>query len=320
MSIKIWDVSSETWVSKQIPQVSNLKSEILCLTSYVYTMIAFSLWPIHIYRYGIMYLLGFTFGYIGFKYIARKKYLATISPRGQDILDKNLENLLIFIFLGVLVWWRLGHVITYNFSYFLHHPSEIIAFWQWGMSFIGGLFGVIIAFLAFRKWKKGTSKDLLVLFDILLLLLPIGIAFGRLWNYLNQELYGVLVSDRLPRLGYPLFSLLHDLNIFHVYPAVDSFLRVNTNWLAFFFEWIVTFVIWLFVFRHQLRKKVWHPWLWSAIFLMRYSFVRFLLEYFRADSQLEYRWWFTISQWFFIIFFLLGIVLLWKSVKWWTKK
>ncbi len=280
-------------------------------------MIAFSIGPVHIYRYGIMYLLGFAFGYLGFRYIAKKKYFAIKFPRIQNILEHQLENFLIVLFLGVLIGGRLGHVIIYNFPYYLAHPTEIVAFWHGGMSFIGGLFGVAIGILAFRKSKKWHIRDLLVLFDILLVLLPMGIAFGRLGNYLNQELYGVLVSDRLPRLGYPLFSMLQSINIFHVYPAVDSFLRVNTNWLALFFEWIVTFVIGLFVFRHQIRQRVWHPWLWSAIFLLRYSFVRFILEYFRADSQLEYRGRFTISQRFFIAFFLLAGLLLRKT---WRKK
>lgn len=318
-------------------------------------MIAFSLWPVHIYRYGIMYLLGFAFGYLGFRYIAKKKYFAIKFPRIQHMLDKQLEDFLIVLFIGVLAGWRLGHVIIYNLQYYLAHPGEIVAFRDGWMSFIGGLFGVVISILVFWMWNKNrgdmeitywlgdsvednwgdmekinpqSSKkispspqkspsllNLLVLFDILLLLLPIGIALGRLGNYLNQELYGVLVSDWLPRLGYPLFSILHDLNIFHIYPAVDSFLRVNTNWLALLFEGLVTFVLGLVVFRHQIRRKLWHPWLWSAIFLIRYSFVRFFLEYLRADSQLEYRGPFTISQRFFVIFFILGILFLRRSIR-----
>lgn len=283
-------------------------------------MIAFSIWSLHIYRYGIMYLLGFTFGYIGFKYIARKKFFAIRYPRIQHILEKHLEDFLIVLFIGVLLGWRLGHVIIYNLQYYLAHPGEIIRFRDGGMSFIGGLFGVVIGILAFRKTKRGHIRDLLVLFDILLILLPIGIAFGRFGNYLNQELYGVIVSDRLPRLGYPLFSLLQSSNIFHVYPAVDSFLRVNTNWLALFWEGLVTFVIGLSVFRRQIRRKLRRPWLWSAIFLMWYSFVRFLLEYLRADSQLEFKGPFTISQRFFVWFFILWMGIFYFSRKSWTKK
>lgn len=290
-------------------------------------MIAFSIGSVHIYRYGIMYLIAFIFGYLGFKYIAKKRYIANISPRGQNILDKHLEDLMIFIFLGVLLGGRLGHVIIYNLQYYLAHPAEIIAFRDGWMSFIGWLFGVIIGILAFRKVKKWSKPstvnsqfsifnfqfdNLLVLFDILLLLLPVGIALGRLGNYLNQELYGVIVADWLPRLGYPLFSFFQSINIFHVYPAVDEFLRVNTNWLALLFEGLVTFVIWLFVFRQQIRRKLWRPWLWSAIFLMWYSFVRFFLEYVRADSQLEFYGPFTISQRFFVIFFILGGIILWR--------
>ena len=275
----------------------------------LYKMIAFSLWPIHIYRYGIFYLVGFVFGYLGFKYIARKQFFASNYPRIQMILDKHLEDFLIVIFLGVLVGGRLGHVIIYNLPYYRAHPGEIIRFRDGGMSFIGGLFGVIIGFLAFRKWKKGTVSDLWVLFDILLVLLPLGIAFGRLGNYLNQELYGIAV---LPSFLPWLQTFLSHINILHIYPKVDGLLRINTNWLAIFFEGLVTFVGGLFVFCYQIRRNLRRPWLWSAIFLIRYSFIRFLLEYLRADSQMEFYGWFTISQWFFVIFFILGIVLLWR--------
>lgn len=271
-------------------------------------MQAFSIWPLHIYRYGIFYLIGFLFGYLGFRYIAKKQFFAKNYPWIQNVLDKDLENLLIAIFLGVLIGGRLGHVIIYNLNYYLHHPAEIIAFWKWGMSFLGWLFGVVVAILTFRKIKKGKRADLRILFDIILVLLPFGLGLVRLGNYLNQELYGVLVSDWLPRLGYPLFALLQSSNLFHVYPAVDSFLRVNTNFLSMFWEGLVTLVLWLFVFRYQIRRHLRRPWLWSALFLLRYSFVRFVLDYFRADAQLEFVGPFTISQRFFVIFFVLAII------------
>lgn len=262
-----------------------------------------------------MYLIGFVLGYLWFKFIAKQKYFATKFPWIQNILDRHIEDFLIVIFAGVLLGGRLGHVIIYNLHYYLTHPAEIIAFRDGGMSFIGGLFGVIIGILAFRKVKKWTSKDLFLLFDILLLILPLGIALGRVGNYLNQELYGVIVTDWLPRLGYPLFSFFQSINIFHVYPTVDSFLRVNTNFLSIFFEWIVIFVVGLFVFRSQLRNKHILPGKISALFLLLYSFFRFFLEYFRADSQLEFKWPFTISQRFFLGFFIVAVVIFRQSKK-----
>lgn len=104
------------------------------------------------------------------------------------------DDLLLCVFAGVLLGGRLGHVIIYNFSYYIHHPQNIFAFRQGGMSFIGGLVGVTIVMLIFRKVKKGTKHDLLTLLDIIVVALPIGIALGRLGNYLNQELYGVVVA------------------------------------------------------------------------------------------------------------------------------
>jgi len=95
---------------------------------------------------------------------------------------------------------------------------------------------VTIALALLARKKRFSVKERFLLGDLIFAILPFGIMLGRIGNFLNQELYGIVVSNRLPRLGYPVFSLLHDLQIFHVYSQVDNVLRVNTNFLSSFFE------------------------------------------------------------------------------------
>jgi len=279
---------------------------ITSIYSLFFSMIAFSIGSVDIYRYGIFYFIAFLVGYLFFHRIAKKNIFWIKFPRLQTFLQKDIDDLILCIFLGVLLWGRVGHIVIYDLSYYLQHPGEIFQIWRWGMSFIGGIFGVTIA-LTILAWKKRfTFKDVLLLGDLIFAILPFGIMIGRIGNYLNQELYGVVVTDRLPRLWYPVFSLLNDLNIFHVYPQIDSFLRLNTNFLSSFFEWLVLLVITLAIIRHRVKTKAPQPGKIVAVFFMWYSFVRFFLEYFRADSQLEFHGRFSISQRFFLGFFAVG--------------
>jgi len=273
-------------------------------------MIAFSIGSIDIYRYGIFYFVAFLVGYLFLLRITKKNIFWKTFPRLQDFLQKHLDDLMLAIFLGVLLWGRLGQVLFYDLAYYLQHPVEIVQVWKWGMSFIGGMLGVTIS-LAIVSWRRKLRfKEIVLLFDLVLAIVPFGIMLGRIGNFLNQELYGIVVSDRLPRLGYPLFSLLNDVKIFHVYPQVDEFLRVNTNLLSSFFEGLVLLIVTLSVVSTRVKRKIVQPGKIVAIFLIGYSFIRFFLEYLRADSQLEFHGRFSISQWFFLLFFLLGIILL----------
>lgn len=272
-------------------------------------MIAFSLGSIDIYRYGIFYFIAFLTGYLFFHRLAKKNIFWDKFPRVQTFLEKNIDDLILCVFLGVLVGGRLGHVIIYDFQYYLQHPADILQVRRWGMSFIGGIFGVTIA-LAVLAWKKRfTFKDIVLLGDLIFAILPFGIMIGRVGNFLNQELYGIVVSDRLPRLWYPVFSLLNDFGVFHVYTQIDNQLRVNTNLLASVFEWWVLLIITLSILRKRIKNKAPKPGQIVATFLLWYSGIRFLLEYVRADSQLEFNGWFTTSQRFFLWFFLLGVVI-----------
>lgn len=278
-------------------------------------MEAFHIGNISIHRYGIFYLIGFTVWYLFLKYIGNKRIFEK-RPQLQNLLEKGSEDIMLYCVTGVLIGGRLGHIFIYDFDYYLQHPGDIIAIWKWGMSFIGGMIGIAMAFLALKKIKKLNRTELIMLLDCILCIVPFGIMLGRIGNFLNQELYGILAGPLLPRLGYPLFSIFHDLRLFHVYPQVDEFLRVNTNFLASFFEGFVLLIITLTVFHKTYAKKRYHAGLITWIFLLYYSAVRFALEYLRADSQLEFIGPFTKSQRFFIAFFLLGIIIFYKSFTW----
>ena len=198
-------------------------------------MVAFSFFGISVYWYGIFYALTFLISYGILSFLIKRKVFSFL-PEFQSLLEAHLETIFMFLLLGVLLGGRLGDIFIYNFSYYLAHPSQMIAFWKGGMSFIGGIIGVILSLIIFF-WKYGRSwKLFFLLLDILLPFVALGIGLGRIGNFLNQELYGILVPSGFRGMGYVLFSILHDLQIFHVYSHVDTFLRVNTNLLASIFE------------------------------------------------------------------------------------
>jgi phosphatidylglycerol:prolipoprotein diacylglycerol transferase len=207
-----------------------------------------------------------------------------------------------------MIGGRLGHIFIYGDGYYFSHLSEMLQVRKGGMSFIGSMIGVSVAFLVFKKIKKLTWTEFLLVFDCILAIVPFGIMIGRVGNFLNQELYGTVVpSGFVSAIGYPLFSILHDLHIFHVYSAVDDALRINTNFLSIFFEGLVILIITLTIVRHRLKKKTYHAGQIAGAFLVAYSAIRFALEYFRSDSQDEFVGILTKSQRFFVFFFVLGV-------------
>src|SRR6267378_2010038 len=141
--------------------------------------IAFSIGPLAVRWYGLMYLVGFAAGWwLGLRRIA--KGLAPVTRQ-------QFDDLLFMAVLGVILGGRLGYVLFYKPGYYLAHPLEIFAVWQGGMSFHGGLLGVILAMaFAARRHKVGFLR----LMDFVAPLCPLGIAAGRLGNFINGELYG----------------------------------------------------------------------------------------------------------------------------------
>ena len=270
-------------------------------------MIAFSIFWINVYRYWIFYLIGFILAYIFLLFIWKKQYFHEF-PKLQNLLENDLETLFIILILWVLIWWRLGHVLIYDFQYFIDNPLDAFKIWQWWMSFIWWILWVVLWVTLFIRYKKFSRKEYIILLDLLCCILPLCIAFGRLWNFLNQELYWIVFTNPFSRTEWTIWTLT-SLWFLHIYDKIDSALRINTNLLSIIFEWFLLFITWIIIFTKQIKnnkRKIWKIW---VIFLLWYSIIRFLLEYLRQDSQSEFIWPFSKSQRFFITFVIIWIII-----------
>ena len=277
-------------------------------------MAAFHIWNFPIHRYGIFYLLGFIAAYFFLKYIGKTKLFAD-RPKLQNLLETGVEEIMIYAVIGGILGGRLWQVIIYDLQYYLANPAEIFAIRKWWMAFIGGILGTFISFLILKSRKGLSRTELFLLLDSIIVTVGFWIMLGRIGNFLNQELYGILVPVGARWIGERLTSLLKSIHIFHVYPSVDDALRVNTNFLASFFEGLGTILITGRIFYKWLKTKKYDAGHIAWIFLTYYSAIRFLLEYMRMDSQSEFIWPFTTSQRFFIIFFILGrSIMLFKKI------
>lgn len=272
-------------------------------------MVAFSILWRDIYRYGIMYLASFIIGYMAIYAIGKSKLFLSY-PNIQQAITQDIDNILIIIILGVMLWWRLGYVIIYDRSYFIQNPSSILAVREWGMSFIWWMIGVVSAILARWRRKNRSKTDLLSMFDVILSTTPLGILLWRIGNFLNQEIYGITIPSDFRWLPNTIIQRAIDRNIFYIYETVDTQLRVNTNFLAAFFEGFVLLIICGGVMIYSIYTKRFRPSRISALFIFSYGLVRFFLEYLRVDSQSEFIGRLTKSQYFFVVFMIIGTYLL----------
>ncbi|WP_297211239.1 MULTISPECIES: prolipoprotein diacylglyceryl transferase [Thermodesulfovibrio] len=236
--------------------------------------------PLSIRWYGLMYLLGFICSYL----IVKRE----INRRKLSVEKDFIENLYFYLILGLLVGARLGYVVFYNLNYYLSHPLEIFALWHGGMSFHGGLIGVIIAALLFTKMKK---FDFFTLTDMLVLTAPIGLGLGRIGNFINGELYG-----RISNVPWAM-----------IFPEGGPLPRHPSQLYEAFLEGFLLFVILWF-----LKDKFSKSGILSAIFLILYGFFRFIAEFFREpDAQIGYILGFlTMGQILCSIMIISGFVLL----------
>jgi len=135
--------------------------------------------PLQIHWYGVLYALSFIIGYYLICYLAKK----------QGVLPdrESVAELVSYLVGGVMFGGRLGYVLFYNLPHYLHHPAEIVAVWDGGMSFHGGLIGVIVATLLF---SRKTGIRFLSLAELVVPVAPLGLFLGRLGNFINGELWG----------------------------------------------------------------------------------------------------------------------------------
>jgi phosphatidylglycerol---prolipoprotein diacylglyceryl transferase len=215
--------------------------------------IAFSIGPLAVRWYGLMYLLGFGLAWwLGLRRIAQ----------GAAPIDRRqFDDLIFYAVLGVILGGRLGYVLFYKPGYYLAHPLEIPAVWQGGMSFHGGLLGVMTAMaLAARRHGVGYLR----LMDFVAPLTPLGIAAGRMGNFINGELWGRATD--LP--WGMLFRNAGDLP------------RHPSQLYEFALEGVALFaLLWWFSSRPRARGQV------SAMFLIGYGGLRFIAEFAREPDS-----------------------------------
>jgi phosphatidylglycerol---prolipoprotein diacylglyceryl transferase len=129
--------------------------------------------------YGLMYLIGLTAAY----FLIKQK----VARKALPLASEQIYDMVVFAAFGVFLGGRIGYTLFYNFSYYIHNPLKLLAVWEGGMSFHGGLLGTIIALLLFSK-RRGIPAYTVA--DLAGAVVPIGLGFGRLGNFINAELYG----------------------------------------------------------------------------------------------------------------------------------
>ncbi len=221
--------------------------------------VIFEIGPLAVRWYGMMYLLGFTAAYFIIRHLARYRDL--------KLAREGVSDLLFYCVLGLIAGARIGYVFFYNPSYYLRHPLEILAVWQGGMSFHGGLIGVIIATLIFCTRRK---LSILLTGDILVAAAPVGLALGRLGNFINAELWGRVT----------------DVPWGMVFPGGGPLPRHPSQLYEAFLQGPVLFLILCWLHR---RRAPWGAPLLA--FLLSYGVFRFIVEFVREpDAHIGFLW------------------------------
>ncbi|GAB6190258.1 prolipoprotein diacylglyceryl transferase [Desulfocastanea catecholica] len=225
--------------------------------------IIFSLGPLHVRWYGLMYVLGFLASYA----LVRRQ----IREYQYQPLADHFENLNLVLILMVVVGGRLGYVFFYNFSYYLAHPLEIPATWTGGMSFHGACLALLLGGWIYCRKK---NIDFWKTADIYAATLPIGLGLGRIGNFINGELYGRAT----------------DLPWGMVFPGGGPSPRHPSQLYESFLEGVVLFILlWSVRKKPWTRNRYWPHGSIIALFLVGYGCLRIVVENFREpDQQLGY--------------------------------
>jgi phosphatidylglycerol---prolipoprotein diacylglyceryl transferase len=225
--------------------------------------VAISLGPLHVRWYGLAYLAGLVLGWLYMRALLRNKRLWAGDP---PMTPEQADDYLLWVTLGVVVGGRLGFVLLYEPSLFLHEPWRIVSVWEGGMAFHGGLLGVILAVVLFSRWNK---IPFLSLGDVTCAAVPIGLFFGRIANFINGEIYGRL-TDVPWAVDFPTRVLS---------PGDLPGPRHPTQLYEAFLEGIVLFAV-LRTLTHS-RLAFMSPGLTSGVFLTGYGLARISVEFFK---------------------------------------
>ena len=235
--------------------------------------------------YSLSYIFTFIFGSILIKKLNKKSL--------NNLSDIQIDKFFVWAVLGVIIGGRVGYVLFYQLQLFFQDPLYIFQIWKGGMSFHGGLIGMILAIYLFAKQN---NLSFFYLSDLVSIVAPIGLFLGRISNFINTELYGRIT----------------DFPFAFIYPLIDNNPRHPSQLYEAFFEGVVLFIILYLIFIKNSKKYT--AGIISAYFLILYSIFRFLIEFLREpDSHLGlFLNYFSIGQILCIPILFAGILILFR--------
>jgi len=241
--------------------------------------VAFQIMSFEIRWYSLAYIFGIIIGWS----LCKKIFIKDTK------INEKFDDYLTYLILGIIIGGRLGYILFYNFNYYLNNFFDIFKIWQGGMSFHGGLLGIIVASIIFGKKN---NQDPFIYMDLVSLVAPIGIFFGRLANFINSELYGI--ASNIP------WSV--------IFVKVDNLSRHPSQLYEAILEGIILFLILM-----HFRKKNYltKPGLISGLFLIFYSIFRFFVEFYRVpDEQIGYLAFnLSMGQIISLVFLIIGTII-----------
>ncbi len=246
--------------------------------------VALKVGPVSVHWYGLMYLLAF----LQFWWLGRCRLQSPLAERQWTL--RELDDLLFFGALGVVIGGRLGQVVFYEPGHYFSQPLEILAVWKGGMSFHGGILGVLLAMLIFSRKHRCSW---LTVTDFIAPLVPLGLAAGRIGNFINGELWGRPADPSLP------WAM--------IFPWVDQLPRHPSQLYQAGLEGLGLFcVLWLYSARQRPKGAV------SGAFLVGYGLLRWIAEYFRTPDEGIFGLSDTVSmgQWLSLPMVVCGVALL----------
>lgn len=221
------------------------------MTEWYFNPIMFEIGPIKAHWYGFMYAVSFVIGYLYLHYSKPGKEL--------KLTSSQKDALAVTVILGVILGGRIGYMLFYNFNYYLTHPAKIIAVWEGGMSFHGGLIGVALALSWFiHKYKVSYLK----IGDVITLIAPVGLFLAKIGNFINAELYGRIATQ---------FCLY--------FPTDRQNCRYPSQLLEAFLEGVVLFFVLAIIARQTKKTGV-----VTSAFLVLYGIFRIIAEFFREPD------------------------------------
>jgi phosphatidylglycerol:prolipoprotein diacylglycerol transferase len=245
--------------------------------------VAFSIGPLAVRWYGIMYLAGFTLGWLGARWSAKRP--------GSRIKPEHVDDIVFYVALGTIVGGRVGYMLIYGLSELISNPLSLFLVWEGGMSFHGGFVGVLVAMWLYARHIR---QPFFVVMDFIAPWTTFGLFAGRIGNFINGELWGKATDPGAP------WAVIVDGQARHASMLYEAFL-----------EGVVLFLI-LWLYSRKPRPVM----ATSALFLIFYGVFRFIVELVRVpDEQIGYLalGWVTMGQVLSAPMIVAGAVMFWLA-------